>query len=76
MGLMQGVELVVDRAGKVPDGDRAGALLEAAKQERLLIGRGGQHGHVIRIGPSLLITAEELDEALKRFTAACERADA
>lgn len=75
MGLMQGVELVVDRAGKAPDGDRAGRLLEAAKDERLLIGRGGLNAHVIRIGPSLLITEDEMDEAIKRFSAACERAD-
>ncbi|MCG8468280.1 MAG: aspartate aminotransferase family protein [Gemmatimonadetes bacterium] len=75
MGLMQGVELVSDRARKTPDPDRAAALLGAAKEERLLIGRGGSNGHVIRIGPSLLITAEEMEEGLKRFYAACERAD-
>ncbi len=75
MGLMQGMELVSDRATKTPDGDRAGALLGAAKAERLLIGRGGLHGHVIRVGPSLLITEEEMDEGLKRFASACVRAD-
>ncbi len=75
MGLMQGIELVTDRAGKAPDGDRAARLLGAAREERLLVGRGGQHGHVIRVGPSLLITEEEMDQALKRFAAACVRAD-
>ncbi len=75
LGLMQGVELVADRASKTPDGDRAGALLEAAREERLLIGRGGLNGQVIRIGPSLLITEEELDEGIRRFGAACRRID-
>ncbi|WP_420462577.1 aspartate aminotransferase family protein [Candidatus Palauibacter sp.] len=75
LGLMQGVELVTDRARKTPDGDRAGALLEAAREERLLIGRGGLNGQVIRIGPSLLITEEELDEGIRRFGAACQRID-
>ena len=75
LGLMQGVELVTDRARKTPDGDRAGALLEAAREERLLIGRGGLNGQVIRIGPSLLITEEELDEGIRRFGAACRRID-
>lgn len=75
MGLMQAIELVTDRAAKTPDGDRAAKLLEAAKRERLLVGRGGQQGHVIRLGPSLLITEEEMHEAIKRFTTACEAAD-
>ncbi|MDH3733211.1 MAG: aspartate aminotransferase family protein [Gemmatimonadota bacterium] len=75
MGLMQGVELVEDRAGKAPDADRAGRLTEAAKEEGLLVGRGGLYGHVMRIGPSLLVTADEIDEGLSRFTAACERVD-
>ena len=76
MGLMQGIELVGDRAGKAPDTDRAARVTEAAKAEGLLIGRGGLYGHVIRIGPSLLITEAEIDEGLDRLGAACEHADA
>jgi 4-aminobutyrate aminotransferase-like enzyme len=75
MGLMQGIELVTDRASKEPDADRAGRLTEAAKEERLLVGRGGLHGHVIRIGPSLLISQEDIDDGIRRLGAACERAD-
>ena len=75
LGLMQGIEMVEDRAGKAPDGGRAGALLEAAREERLLIGRGGLNGHVIRIGPSLLITEDEMEEGIRRLAAACRRID-
>jgi 4-aminobutyrate aminotransferase-like enzyme len=75
MGLMQGIELVTDRATKTPDGSRAAKLLEATKEEGLLVGRGGLYGHVMRVGPSLLITEDEIKEALKRFGAACERVD-
>ena len=75
MGLMQGVEMVEDRAGRAPDGERAGALLEAAREERLLIGRGGLNGHVIRIGPSLLIAEDEMAEGIRRLAAACRRID-
>jgi 4-aminobutyrate aminotransferase len=75
MGLMQGIELVKDRAGKAPDTERAGRLTEAAKDEGLLVGRGGLYAHVIRIGPSLLVTEAEIDEGLERLGRACERAD-
>lgn len=71
MGLMQGIEVVTDRGSKTPDPARAAALLQAARAQLLLLGLGGIHGHVIRIGPSLLITEEEIDEALARLHAAC-----
>lgn len=73
MGLMQAMELVGNKASKEPSPDHARALLEAAKEEGLLIGVGGHHGHVIRLGPSLLITEEETAEGLDRLTRACRR---
>ena len=73
MGLMQGLELVKDGEGKEPDPARARALMEATREEGLLIGSGGMYGHVIRLGPSLLVTEEETAEALRRLERACER---
>ncbi len=75
MGLMQAMELVEERATKEPAPAIAKSLLEAAKDEGLLIGVGGLHGHVIRIGPSLLITEEEVSEGLERLRRACQRVD-
>jgi len=75
MGLMQALELVVDPESKTPDGGRAHALLEAAKDEGLLIGVGGLHKHVIRLGPSMLITEEETADGIDRFTRACRTVD-
>ena len=75
MGLMWGLEIVTDPQSKRPDPDRAVAILEAAKDEGLLVGLGGLHGHVIRIGPSLLITEDELAEGVERLARACARAD-
>ncbi len=75
MGLMQALDLVGDRESKTPAPDRAKALLEAAKEENLLIGLGGHWGQVIRIGPNLLITAEEMAEGLERLGRACARVD-
>ncbi len=47
--------------------------MEATKEERLLIGVGGLHSQVVRIGPSLLITEDELADALERLGRACSR---
>jgi 4-aminobutyrate aminotransferase-like enzyme len=76
MGLMQALELVADPDTKTPDPRRAKRLLEAAREESLLIGVGGLYGHVIRIGPSLLISEDELAEAVARLERACARVDA
>ena len=73
MGLMRALEIVQDRSTKEPAPQRAKALLEAAKDEGLLIGLGGLHSQVIRIGPSLLITEAEVAEGLDRLGRACER---
>jgi len=75
MGLMQALELVDDRRTKAPSPTRAKRLLEATKAEGVLVGVGGLHNHVVRMGPSLLITAEELDDALDRLGRACARVE-
>jgi 4-aminobutyrate aminotransferase-like enzyme len=76
LGLMQAMELVEDRSTKTPAPERASALLEAAKAERLLLGLGGLHGQVIRFGPSMLVTEAEVDDGLGRLARACRRVGA
>ena len=71
MGLMQAMELVVDREDKKPDPARAQKLLHHAQKAGLLIGLGGLHGHVIRIGPSMLISEKEMADGLGRLEDAC-----
>jgi len=75
-GLMQGIEIVTDPALKEPDPGRTSALLEAARDEGLLLGQGGMWGHVVRIGPSLLVTADEIAEGLERLGRACSAVEA
>lgn len=74
LGLMQAMELVHDREGKEPDATRTSALLEAARVEGLLLGKAGLRDNVIRFGPSLLVTDEEVDDALQRLGRACGKA--
>ncbi|MDZ7778613.1 MAG: aspartate aminotransferase family protein [Gemmatimonadota bacterium] len=72
-GLMVGMEVVRDRESRDPDPDRTAALVDAAREEGLLVGAGGLHGNVIRIGPSLLISAGEVAEGVERMVRACAR---
>ncbi len=60
-GLMLGVELVKP-GSKNPNAPAAAAVMEAAKREGLLIGKGGVHGNVLRIAPPLTLTEAEADE--------------
>ena len=73
MGLMQGMEIVKDPETKEPDKERTAALLEASRQEGVLIGQGGLDGTVIRIGPSLLITEDEMAEGIEKLGRAVDK---
>ena len=68
MGLMHGME-IVNADGK-PDGERAGKLLKAAEKQGLLLLRCGTHGQIIRWLPPLIVSREEVDEAMARFARA------
>ena len=71
MGLMQALELVEDGETKEASSALAKALMEATKAEGLLLGLGGLQGHVIRLGPSMLVTEDEVADALERLSRAC-----
>jgi alanine-glyoxylate transaminase/(R)-3-amino-2-methylpropionate-pyruvate transaminase len=73
MGLMQAIEIVKEPETKEPDRDRTSALMEATREEGVLIGLGGLHGTVIRIGPSLLITEDEMAEGIEKLERAVDR---
>ncbi len=63
-GLMQGLELVKDRQSKEPAPKAASQLMDAAKQQGLLIGKGGLYGNAMRIAPALTATADDIEMAL------------
>jgi 4-aminobutyrate aminotransferase-like enzyme len=76
MGLMQGIELVTDRKTKEPAPEAANAVLEAAKDRGLIIGKGGLLGNVLRISPALNISADEADTAVDLLEGAFQDARA
>jgi 4-aminobutyrate aminotransferase-like enzyme len=57
------VELVKDRKTKEPAPEAAAAVLEAAKDRGLIIGKGGLLGNVLRISPALNVTRGDADAA-------------
>jgi alanine-glyoxylate transaminase / (R)-3-amino-2-methylpropionate-pyruvate transaminase len=67
MGLMLAMELVEDRTTKEPSATKAVALMEAAKAEGLLIGKGGLYGNVLRIAPPMLCDETDIDEGIKKL---------
>ena len=67
-GLALALEIVTDKTSKKPDPAKTTAILEAAKENNLLIGKGGFYGNVIRLAPPMSITAEEVKEAGKKLS--------
>ena len=72
-GLMMGVEFADPESG-TPDTALTADVMEEAKEEGLLVGKGGLYGNTIRIAPALTITEEEADEGLEKLARAINRA--
>jgi 4-aminobutyrate aminotransferase-like enzyme len=64
MGMMQALELVRNRETKEPAPAETTALMERARANGLLIGKGGLYANVIRLAPPLNISKADVDEAI------------
>jgi 4-aminobutyrate aminotransferase / (S)-3-amino-2-methylpropionate transaminase / 5-aminovalerate transaminase len=64
LGAMLAIELVSDRDAKTPDADLATAIVEAAAARGLLLLKAGLYGNCIRVLCPLVVTDEQLTEAL------------
>lgn len=71
IGLMQAVN-VVDHDGQ-PSPERAEALLNACEQQGLLLLRCGVYGNIVRWLPPMVISQEQLRDAIGIFQDACNR---
>ncbi|HHY96380.1 MAG TPA: aspartate aminotransferase family protein [Firmicutes bacterium] len=70
-GLMIGVELVGEN--KAPAPDLTTRFLEVAREEGILVGRGGLYSNVVRITPPMTIGEGEVAEALDKVARVCGR---
>ena len=69
-GLMQGVEFADQDEKHTPRADVAGDVQEACRRRGLLVGKGGIHWNVLRISPPLVVTRDDVDEAMGTLTEA------
>jgi len=76
MGLMYGIELVRDRNTKEPASAETGMIIEAARENRLLIGKGGLFGNVVRVPPPMNIGKPDVDQFIQQLDAAFARCEA
>lgn len=64
LGLLQGVELVLDRTSKLPATAAANTIVDAALQRGLILLSEGPHANILALVPPLTITERQLDHAL------------
>ena len=65
MGLMQALELVKDRKTKEPAPEATVQVMERARSNGLLVGKGGLFGNVLRLSPMLNISQADVDEGVR-----------
>ena len=70
-GLMVGVELVLDRTTREQAWEAATYAMKRAYEHGLLIGKTGpvygDNGNVLKLKPAVNVSADEIDEILRRF---------
>src|ERR1700693_4403295 len=65
MGMMQALELVRDHQTKEPAPQETTQVLEGARRNGLLIGKGGLYGNTIRMAPPMNISKADVDEGIR-----------
>lgn len=73
MGLLLALELVEDRDSREPAAAATNAVMEAARENRVLIGKGGLYGNVLRISPPMNIGKSDIDDFIERLSASFAR---
>jgi 4-aminobutyrate aminotransferase len=69
MGLMQALEFVKDRKTKEPDPVAVGKIFEETRKRGVLVGKGGLYGNVIRLGPPLIASKDNIDQLVDALDA-------
>jgi 4-aminobutyrate aminotransferase-like enzyme len=75
MGLLQALELVQHREAKTPAPTETMRIMEAARENGILLGKGGLHGNVLRISPPMNISTSDVDAFTEALDASFERSE-
>jgi 4-aminobutyrate aminotransferase len=76
MGLLQAIELVEDPDSKAPAVPQTLAVMEAARENGILLGKGGLHGNILRFSPPMNIGKSDVDEFARLLDASFVKASA
>ncbi|MFD2170379.1 4-aminobutyrate--2-oxoglutarate transaminase [Tumebacillus lipolyticus] len=76
VGAMQAIELVRDRDSREPATEETAEIIKLCLQRGIIIFKAGLYGNVIRFLVPLVITPEQLDEALDVLTNAIREVEA
>jgi 4-aminobutyrate aminotransferase-like enzyme len=76
MGLLQAIELVEDPVSKTPAVAQSLAIMEAARENGILLGKGGLDGNILRFSPPLNIGKSDVDEFARLLDASLVQASA
>jgi 4-aminobutyrate aminotransferase-like enzyme len=64
IGLLQGIEIVTDKASRIANGKAAGAIVQRCTDNGLFVGAPATKQNIIRLLPPFVVTAREIDSAL------------
>jgi 4-aminobutyrate aminotransferase-like enzyme/Ser/Thr protein kinase RdoA (MazF antagonist) len=67
LGLLIGVDLVIDRSTREPATELASRVVNGMRDRGVLMGTTGRSGNVLKIRPPLVISAEEADLLVERL---------
>lgn len=63
-GFFIGVDLVTDRSSLTPDGDAAAGIVNALREDRILISACGAQGNVLKLRPPMPFSSNDADRLL------------
>jgi 4-aminobutyrate aminotransferase-like enzyme len=64
-GFFIGVDLVTDRTSLTPDGDAASDIVNALREDRILISACGSQGNVLKLRPPMPFSSNDADRLLE-----------
>jgi 4-aminobutyrate aminotransferase len=76
MGLLLAMELVEDRRSKTPATVATLRMMDSTRENRIMVGRGGLYGNVLRLSPPMNIGRADVDEFILRLDAAFAKVEA